>query len=568
MKKFIYTIVFNLFAIYSSHGQSLEMATSFGGNGDDFISMVDLDIGNNQILVGGFSDTMDFDPGIGLPPVISKGAYDIYIAKKDQAGNFLWVKSIGGGGNDMVYALTTDASGNIYIGGTFRDTVDFDPGLGDHTLISKGYQNGYLLKLDELGNFVWVNRYGEGTIMEVFGIDVDLNGNLFATGYFTDSIYFENLVNPSVVHSNGMEDAFLLLLDLDGNHQWVRTYGGYLNDRGNCVKADDEGSAYVSGNFENNVMFGQGSNQSCTSQGSKDLFYLKCDEGGDLIWVKSVGGPGIEFFAALEFDNAGYLYSTGSFNYSIDVDPGSGTYTLTTDNYRDVFILKMDTASNFIWAKQFGGTQHNFPNSLSVDLEGNVYSTGRFMGTTAFDTDNGGFFVTSKMNGTYPGYSNDVYVHSLDSSGNFRWVKTYGGDGMDFGISIKEDGQGNIYVLGNFATQVDFSTGTGQAILNSNGMYDVFAIKLNQTLLSLESINATDYLTVFPNPSNGEIQLISSRVLSEVKITMFDSQGRIKVQKNRQNLISENFQLDGPSGLYFLCIESEEETFIIKVIKD
>src|SRR6185503_12423147 len=110
-------------------------------------------------------------------------------------------------------------------------------------------------------------------------------------------------------------------------------------------------------------------------------------------------------------DGSGDVYTTGFFQGTADLDPGGGTFNLTSAGGNDVFVSKLDSSGAFAWAVRWGGTSDDLGRSMTVDGSVNVYTTGIFQGTADFDPGGGTFNLTSAG-------SNDVFVSKLDSSGN------------------------------------------------------------------------------------------------------------------------------------------------------
>ena len=110
----------------------------------------------------------------------------------------------------------------------------------------------------------------------------------------------------------------------------------------------------------------------------------------------------------------------GSFQGTADFDPGAGTFNLTSAGDYDIFISKLDSSGNFVWAKSLGGTGYDVSYGIALDSGGNVYTTGSFSGTVDFDPGAGTFNLTSAGTG-------DIFVSKLDSNGNFVWARSLGG---------------------------------------------------------------------------------------------------------------------------------------------
>ena len=119
-------------------------------------------------------------------------------------------------------------------------------------------------------------------------------------------------------------------------------------------------------------------------------------------WAKSFGGTSADYSIDIITDASGNVYTAGSFQGTIDFDPGAGVFNLTSNGGSDAFVQKMDALGNFLWAKFFGGTSDEEAYSIITDASGNVYTTGVFQGTVDFDPGVGTFNITS--NGDFDGF--------------------------------------------------------------------------------------------------------------------------------------------------------------------
>ena len=180
---------------------------------------------------------------------------------------------------------------------------------------------------------------------------------------------------------------------------------------------------------------------------------------------------------AVSVDSSGNVYSTGWFNGTADFDPGAGTFNLINSGQfgADIFISKLDSDGNFVWAKGMGGTTSDVGYGISIDASGNVYTTGSFGGTADFDPGAGTFNLTSSG-------GSDIFINKLNNNGDFVWAKAMGDASDDFGNAISVDSSGNIYTTGSFQGTVDFDPGdVGTSNLTSAGFEDIFISKLAGT---------------------------------------------------------------------------------------
>ncbi|HJP25320.1 MAG TPA: SBBP repeat-containing protein, partial [Acidimicrobiales bacterium] len=261
---------------------------------------------------------------------------------------------------------------------------------------------------------------------EVYSVAVDSSGNVYTTGYFNGTVDFDpgpgtaNLTAKNISHS----DAFVSKLDSSGNYVWAKSFGGIGKDYGYSVAVDSSGNVYITGRFEGHanenhiVDLDPGSGTTnVTHNGNGDVFVSKLDSSGDLVWAKSFGGSGTDYGHSVAVDSSGNVYTTGYFNDTVDFDPGAGTTNLTSNGSSDVFVSKLDSSGNYVWAKNLGGTGLDYGYSVAVDSSGNVYTTGGFRGTVDFDPGSGTANLTA--------VGTEAFVSKLDSSGNYVWAKSF-----------------------------------------------------------------------------------------------------------------------------------------------
>jgi hypothetical protein len=157
-------------------------AKSAGGSSDDVGVGIALDSSGNAYITGYFSGTAVF----GATTLTSAGDRDIYVAKLDIGGNFLWAKRAGGISWDSGNGIAVDSSGNTYITGYFNGIAVF----GATTLISAGGDDTYIAKVDIGGNFLWAKRAGGTSSDRGSDIALDSSGNAYITGWFEGTAVF------------------------------------------------------------------------------------------------------------------------------------------------------------------------------------------------------------------------------------------------------------------------------------------------------------------------------------------------------------------------------------------
>jgi Ca2+-binding RTX toxin-like protein len=456
----------------------LSFVKKMGGTSTDEGRAIVTDAVGNIYTTGRFQGTADFDPGPGTFNLISATEPAVFISKLDSNGDFAWAKSFAGTDDAYGNGIALDGQGNVYTIGQFLGTVDFDPDGGVFNLTSSGSFDVFISKLDNEGNFIWAKSFGGATNHDIgLGIAADEQGNVYSTGYFNDTADFDpgnGIVNFT---SAGSTDVFISKLDGAGDFVWARRFGGTFGDAAGGIALDDFGNLVTTGYFVGSVDFDAGAGISnLSSAGEEDIFVSVWDVSGSFNWARALGGTGNDKGNSIAVDGEGNIYTAGRFSLTADFDPGAGTFSLTSAGNQDVFISKLDSTGNFIWAKSMGGTSGDDAYGITVDKLGNVYTVGTFTNTADFDSSAAVFNRTSAG-------GLDAFVSRLDTTGSFVWAKAMGGASTDFGRGVAVDDLGNVFTTGHFQLTADFDPGPAALNLTSDGEYDVFISKLTQDLV-------------------------------------------------------------------------------------
>jgi hypothetical protein len=191
-------------------------------------------------------------------------------------------------------------------------------------------------------------------------------------------------------------------------------------------------------------------------------------------WASGYGSTSTDMGNAITTDRNGNVYTIGTFDGTFDFDPGPSTFTMSSGTGQDIFISKLNSAGNFIWAKQFAGNSTNMGTSIAVDKSGNVYTTGNFLGTADFDPGIGTYTFAATAG------TNDIFMSKLDVSGNFVWAKQMvGAIGAEDSRSIVLDNYDNLLITGVIQQGAcDFDPSpTGTYTLTAVNGYDIFVGK-------------------------------------------------------------------------------------------
>tara|TARA_Y100000589_G_C27196601_1_gene647121 strand:- start:5540 stop:7588 length:2049 start_codon:yes stop_codon:yes gene_type:complete len=477
--------LFNVFITQEYH-----WCNSIGSYSVEHANAVVSDQNNNVYVTGSFRNTIDIDPGLSSSVITSNGESDIYIQKFNSNGNLEWAKTIGGSNFDYGKDIAIDNSGNVYITGVFKGTVDFNPGSGTENKTSNGQYDAFVLKLDMNGDFGWCYSFGGSNFDYGNAISVDSFGNVWIAGSFRSTVDFNDGAGTSSKTSAGGEDIYVLKLNFLGNFSSVNTMGGSDNDVATSLSIDNFGFVYITGTFEGTADFNPtNSVTNLTSNGNEDIFIEKLNFSGNMIFTKSIGGNGNDGATDIETDSYGNVYLTGYFSETVDFDPNNGSYNLSSIGYEDVYTLKLSNLGDFTWVKSFGNNNFNRGNSIKVDQYGNVLTAGFFRGISDINPGTASQTITSN------GFM-DIIIQKLDENGNFINAITLGSVGDDCVNDFTLDNQGNYLICGDFQNEVDFNPGPTTNNNTSIGDFDAYVLKLGTPSCTP---NATSPLTLTLN---------------------------------------------------------------------
>lgn len=248
MKKFICMtgILFMCILISSSalNAQTLGQENLFLKSGFWPIDTA-MDSTHNHYGVGSFWGTVVF----GRDTLVSNGALDIFIVKYGPDGKLAWAIKEGGKKNDAGFGLCVDASGNVYVTGYFSDNVSF--GFGTAYLTNKGGYDTFVAKYGPSGNLLWVKRQGGSGFDAGYDITADKSGNVYVTGFFSDTLTLGGVQHPSA----GKRDFLVAKYDKNGTLLWITQGGGAQDDYGHTISIDNAGNIVVEGIFTDQASF-------------------------------------------------------------------------------------------------------------------------------------------------------------------------------------------------------------------------------------------------------------------------------------------------------------------------
>lgn len=391
--------------------------------------------------------------------------------------SMVFASQMGGTFNDVGYSVTVDATGNTYVTGRFRGTTDFDPGPGVYNMTANAgsFSDIFVVKFDLNQNLIWAKQWGGAGDDYSYSIQLDQQGNIYTYGFFQYTVDFDPGAGTFNM-SASLYDIFISKLDPSGNFIWAKQIAGFGQNMGMAMVMDKAGNIFIAGYTDGATDFDTGpGTMNLTPTGSWDVFVGKYDNSGNLIWAELMGGNGNDECYSIALDTSANIYITGWFTGTSDYDPGPSTFNLVSTGPTDVYITKLDSSGNFMWAKSMGGTGPAEGNCVIADDSGNVYFTGEFTGTCDFDPGPG----TLNLNAVS---AQDFFVGKLNSSGNLVWTNSFGGNNNDVGYSLALDTTGHVFVGGlQYSDSIDYDPSLVLNMQYSLGMQSYFIAKYDNT---------------------------------------------------------------------------------------
>jgi hypothetical protein len=302
----------DVYLIKTDSGGDVLWTQTFGG------ALVDVGASVQQTTDGGFIVA-------GWTYSFGAGGKDVYLVKTDSGGSTLWTQTFGGAFTEGGFSVkqTTD-SGYIITGYTHS----FGAGMGDV----------YLIKTDSSGNIQWTQTFGGANPENGYSVQQTTDGGYIVTGY-------------TLSYGAGNSDVYLIKTDSSGNTQWMQTFGGAGYDVGRYVQQTTDCGYIVAGTTES---FGAG---------SRDVYLIKTDSGGEVQWTQTFGGTGTDHGCSVQqTTDSGYIVSGSTTSY------GAGG--------NDVYLIKTDSSGEVLWTQTFGGSDEDHGGSVQQTTDGGYITTG------------------------------------------------------------------------------------------------------------------------------------------------------------------------------------------------
>ena len=440
-----------------------------------------------------------------------------------------WKKSFGGPSLDACYNVWQTSDGGYIACGATAST-------GGNVTVNHGLSDFWVLKLGADGSLVWEKSFG--------ATDYDY-------GRAVQEIDGGNFIVAGSKGAPGGSDYAILKLNGNGDSLWEHTLGGSLGDTLYAMQQTTDGGFIVAGTSASS------DSDVTTNNGLTDYWIVKLDADGNIVWQKSLGGPGKEeCYSIQQIADGGYVAAGYSY--------GGGTVT-GNHGLSDCWIVKLDANGTLLWQKSLGGEGDEGANCIrqtpdggfivvgysnsstgdvSVNFGGNDLwlvkldatgnkqwdksygGTGEDVGNYVQQTTNGDFIMVGKSdsnNGDAPGNfgHNDFWIVKIDTSGTILWKECHGGTKDDIGFSIQQTNDDG-YIVGGWSASND-----GDIVASEvQGSRDYWIIKLATDIESGVGSLAWASVSISPNPANNFLNIDLRSQVNQETIAVYDVHGK------------------------------------------
>jgi hypothetical protein len=318
----------------------------YGGTGNDVARSVIPSDSSGFLITG--STTSDFGEAWSR----GNGKEDMFVMRIDNTGTFVWLRTIGGKGNDVAQrTIATSDGGYIVVGSSNSNDGQFDG-------LCNGEIDGCIVKIDHRGFPVW-NRMIGGVGNDVFYSACQTSDGYLFVGKTSSTIL------PFNASSFGGDDIYIVKTNLKGKPLWIKTYGGSNDDVAFDIVSSSDGDFIVTGRTNSNTGLFHG-----MALGQHDMFVMKIRPTGELTWVKTIGGSGVDASSAIcsrpngTFVIAGYTSSKDFVAQKSSADDW------------DIATIQIDTTGTLLSKKILGGMRHEYATSMSIAHDNHVVVCG------------------------------------------------------------------------------------------------------------------------------------------------------------------------------------------------
>jgi len=549
----LFLIAFNTPSKLTAQNLVLNWGHTYGSPSADVGESITIDSDGNVYTVGYFSGEIDFDPNPDNEVILGVSGSNLFVTKHSADGSLVFAIQIESESYFSNLSIAVSEDGFIHVAGGFSGDTDFDPSENVQILSSNGFSDIFVLKLNQEGQLLWVNNYGSFHFEVAHSLALDVDGNVFITGYFRAAIDFNPgpdsfILTP--VAENGNKNSFILKLNSEGEFLWVAGLLGGVSESFS-IAVDDLGNSYTAGKFLNIVDFDPGAEEyTLQGSGGYSAFIVKLDSLGNFVWVKDFDGSLHNEPVSVDINADGEILIGGFISPGTDLDPGEEELYYNYTANINAFLIKLSSDGHFLWSTPIYNQYISRISAVAFGPDGAMYAVGIFRSELDFN----------------PGFSNGILTTALNETGHFIAGYYPNGDfmlanhlGVGSGnratndIALGPDSE--ILVTGYFTQSLNFSSIIGGTTINSVGGSDIFIYSFKHSPTSVYNAKVNEF-NVFPNPATDRVVIASNSFnnSSEVSVLIYNLSGQIVF--NQQFIPSEFIEFDSglQPGFYLLKI--------------
>lgn len=376
-----------------------------------------------------------------------------------------WSTYYGSNQDEYGQSVVADELGNSYLAGQTKSASNIAT-VGSYQATIGGDVDGYIVKFSVNGLRQWATYYG-GLYIDYFrSLAFEKTGFIYATGVTNSA---NGIATPGSHQDTyaGLQDAFLVKFDLNGQRQWATYYGGNAEEIGYDVVCDQKGGVYIGGRSYSDADIASPGAYRTARNNNNNGFLAKFDGAGT--WQWGTYNQSEEIYS-ITCDTFGHIYFTGT----AGVDTGiasPGCFQPSKNSTFDGYLQKFNPDGTKAWGTYFGGLGSEDMYCVACDMAGNIYIGGGTTSTTDIATV--GSYKTS-FQGDW-----DAFIVKFDATGARKWGTYLGGPAYEELQAICVAPKGEIYVAGTTTSTSGIATFNSHQTIFGGGPHDVFLMTLN-----------------------------------------------------------------------------------------
>jgi Secretion system C-terminal sorting domain len=533
-------------AKYNQSG-TFQWAFNIDGSLNTYARGVCVDVYNNIYITGNYKGTIDFDPSGNTFALNSFNvSNDIFVAKYNTSGSFLWAFSMGNIDTEWGADIISTQDTNIVVVGYYKNTINFDP-VGTYNLTSGVTSSAFIAKYDTSGNFIWANSLGVG-ISSAHATDIyeDKLGNLLLSGSIDNTVDFDFSGATNQLNSvNG--EVYLAKYDSDCNYLWANNYNISGSDHNQITVSNSK--VYLTGRFSGTKDIDPSANTHYViSNGNDDICIIEHDANGAFINGVGIGSSDYDFNNSVT-SNDSLIIITGRYRNTMDFDPSPNTHSHSSNGDSDWYIAAY--ISDYCASPQITTISQNICLGDSLFVQ-NAYQTtaGTYYDTLAsiYLCDS---IIITNLTVTTVDTSVSINVNTINANAPgllYQWINC---DSLFAPILGETNQYFTASTSGNYAVII-----TQNGCIDTSACYSILITDINETPSDIKNV-------VFPNPTKGKITVECEGM---EKVEVLDVAGKVVYEIA---VLGDVLEIDlsvYSKGVYFVRVMTQNGVGVERIV--